>query len=553
MRTRDGRILGVLAIARSLPQPAFSAEDLRVTEVLADLAAFALERAQLLDDEEALGRAGRAISATLDPDEVIAAAIAQARELTGAARRGVRPRGRRRGACAAARSPRSPGRDVRVPVALGARLFGVLTATAGPEGFAPGGVARLVALAPVAAAALANALEYDRERRVAHAMTAGFVPQRPPELDDHEVGFVYEPAGREASGGDVFGIWTLPGGGLGLLVGDVSGSGLEVAATAAMVRFFVEARTFDCDRPAEVLAQANAILRSRLPEGLFVPAFLAIAEGRRLRWCNAGHPPPLLLRAAGGTSELGTTGLPLGIDAAADYRERECALAAGDVLVAATDGLWEARRDGVQFGDARLRELLAEHGRALAPQALAERLRDEAHALGAAARRRPRRARAAGAAVSATLRAEPPDGPASRALWAEYQALLADRLDAPVADPEHIFASPGSFSGPGSAWLVAYEDGGPVACGGLRRVDERTGEIKRMFVTARARGRGHGRALLTELERLAAEAGQQRLRLITTDVLGEARALYEACGYTIVATPREGDRQDYLMEKTLPS
>ena len=50
------------------------------------------------------------------------------------------------------------------------------------------------------------------------------------------------------------------------------------------------------------------------------------------------------------------------------------------MLVAATDGLWEARRDGVQFGDARLAGLLAEHGRALAPQALAERLRDEAHA-----------------------------------------------------------------------------------------------------------------------------------------------------------------------------
>jgi serine phosphatase RsbU (regulator of sigma subunit) len=212
-------------------------------------------------------------------------------------------------------------------------------------------------------------------------MTAGFVPQRPPELDEHEVGLVYEPAGRQASGGDVFGLWTLPDGELGLLVGDVSGSGLEVAATAAMVRFFVEARTFDCDRPAEVLRQTNSILCSRLPEGLFVPTFLAIADGRRLRWCNGGHPPPQLLRAAGGEpAELGTTGLPLGIDPDADYVERECALAPGDVVVAATDGLWEARRDGVQFGDARLAGLLAEHGLALDPQALAERLRDEAHA-----------------------------------------------------------------------------------------------------------------------------------------------------------------------------
>jgi serine phosphatase RsbU (regulator of sigma subunit) len=148
-----------------------------------------------------------------------------------------------------------------------------------------------------------------------------------------------------------------------------------------MVRFFVEARTFDCDRPADVLRQTNAILCSRLPEGLFVPTFLAVAEGRRLRWCNAGHPAPQLLRADGaGAAALGTTGLPLGIEAGADYQERECALAPGDVLVAATDGLWEARRDGVQVGDARLAGLLAAHGRVLAPQVLAERLRDEAHA-----------------------------------------------------------------------------------------------------------------------------------------------------------------------------
>ena len=101
--------------------------------------------------------------------------------------------------------------------------------------------------------------------------------------------------------------------------------------------------------------------------------------------------------------------------------------------------------------------------------------------------------------MSAALRAEPPDGPASRTLWAEYQALLGERLDVPPADPEHVFASPESFTGPGSAWLVAYEDGEPVACGGLRTLDEETGEIKRMFVTARARGRGYARAVLAEL------------------------------------------------------
>jgi hypothetical protein len=390
VRTGDGRILGVLAIARSLPQPAFSAEDLRVTVVLADLAALALERSELLDreerrarDEEALNRASHEVSRTLDLDDVVLAVAEQAASLSGAALVRVLRLDRGGKLHEVARSGRSGGAaepaadELQVPLALGPRVLGALAAEAPAT---DGGADRLAAFAPAAAAAIANALDYERERRVAHALTAGFIPERPPQLDDHEIGVLYEPAGEQASGGDVFGIWTLPSGGLGLLVGDVSGSGLEVAATAAMVRFFVEARTFDSHRPAEVLEQTNAILRGRLAAGLFVPAFLAVIDGHRLRWCNAGHPPPQLLRAGGETSELGTTGIPLGVDDDAGYEELECELGPGDVLVAATDGLWEARRDGVQFGDARLRDLLAEHGRALAPGALVRRLRDEADA-----------------------------------------------------------------------------------------------------------------------------------------------------------------------------
>ena len=90
-----------------------------------------------------------------------------------------------------------------------------------------------------------------------------------------------------------------------------------------------------------MLEQTNAILRGRLPEGLFVPSFLAIVEGHTLRWCNAGHPSPQLLRSDGATSALGTTGLPLGVDDHASTRSSSARLAEGDVLVAATDGLWQ--------------------------------------------------------------------------------------------------------------------------------------------------------------------------------------------------------------------
>jgi len=151
--------------------------------------------------------------------------------------------------------------------------------------------------------------------------------------------------------------------------------------------------------------------------------------------------------------------------------------------------------------------------------------------------------------VSVEIRDEPADGPAARALWAEYMALVASRLDHPVASPEAIFATTDAFGD--GAWIVLYDGGEAVACGGLRRVDDTTGEIKRMFVSASARGRGHGRRLLAELETRARTAGLTRIGLITTEVLTEARDLYASAGYEVVATPREGTRQDYWMEKLL--
>jgi len=151
------------------------------------------------------------------------------------------------------------------------------------------------------------------------------------------------------------------------------------------------------------------------------------------------------------------------------------------------------------------------------------------------------------------LRSEPADGPASRALWEEYMADVRGRLGPEFEPTEQIFATEDAFAGPGAAWLVGYEDGRPVCCGGLRALPGAgVCELKRMFVARAARGRGHGRALLRALERLAAEAGCRQVRLFTTEVLVEARALYEASGYWLAGTVRDGDRTDLWFEKTLP-
>src|SRR5207253_9807644 len=98
----------------------------------------------------------------------------------------------------------------------------------------------------------------------------------------------------------------------------------------------------------------------------------------------------------------------------------------------------------------------------------------------------------------AELREDPPHGPAARALFAEYMEFIRMRLELPddAVPPEHIFASEDVFRGTGGAWLVAFDGAGePVGCGGLRVLEPGVGEIKRMFVSARARGSGVGRRL----------------------------------------------------------
>ena len=97
--------------------------------------------------------------------------------------------------------------------------------------------------------------------------------------------------------------------------------------------------------------------------------------------------------------------------------------------------------------------------------------------------------------------------------------------------------SPDEFAPPLGLFLVGYAAGEPVVCGGWR-VHELIGpddaELKRMYVTPRARGLGYARAILAELERTAAMAGRTRMVLETGAKQPEALALYESAGYVPV-------------------
>ena len=88
---------------------------------------------------------------------------------------------------------------------------------------------------------------------------------------------------------------------------------------------------------------------------------------------------------------------------------------------------------------------------------------------------------------------------------------------------------------PHGVFLVGWLDGDPVACGGVRRHDDTTGEIKRMYVAPEHRGRGYSRAVLRALEERAAMLRYTRVVLETGTKQPEAIALYESEGYARVA------------------
>jgi GNAT superfamily N-acetyltransferase len=92
-------------------------------------------------------------------------------------------------------------------------------------------------------------------------------------------------------------------------------------------------------------------------------------------------------------------------------------------------------------------------------------------------------------------------------------------------------AGPAELSPPGGSFLVGFADGEPVCCGGVKRLDDRTCEIKKMYVVPARRGQGVARALLHTLEGSARKLGYEVARLDTGPKQLNARGLYESEGY----------------------
>jgi GNAT superfamily N-acetyltransferase len=119
----------------------------------------------------------------------------------------------------------------------------------------------------------------------------------------------------------------------------------------------------------------------------------------------------------------------------------------------------------------------------------------------------------------------------ARRLLQRYYHELALRFPNGFEPGHAAVAQLHEYAPPGGIFLVAFLSDAPIGCGALRRFDDNTAEVKRMWVDPVARGRGVGRGLLRELEASGVALGYQRLCLDTSAHLPEAVALYRSAGF----------------------
>lgn len=149
------------------------------------------------------------------------------------------------------------------------------------------------------------------------------------------------------------------------VIGDVCGHGVEAATVTALARYTIRADAVREISPARVLARLNAALLTQRPDSeRFLTAAYVMLFPRRghvdALLASAGHTPALLRDSDGTVRAVGHHGLPLGLFDRADLHDTRLSLKPGDTLLLYTDGVTEARRGREEYGEERLRGLLAD-------------------------------------------------------------------------------------------------------------------------------------------------------------------------------------------------
>ena len=153
--------------------------------------------------------------------------------------------------------------------------------------------------------------------------------------------------------------------------------------------------------------------------------------------------------------------------------------------------------------------------------------------------------------MDVVLRDEAFEGAAASDLLAAFESEIGSLYPGwhPGVGPT---ANSDEFAPPSGRFVVAYANGRPVGCGGVKRLDDRCAEIKRLYVAPGARRSGVARLILRRLEHLAGESGHAVVRLDTGDRQPGALALFLAAGYRHIADYNDNPFASHWLEKRLP-
>ncbi|MGC4893069.1 SpoIIE family protein phosphatase [Micromonospora sp. DT31] len=233
-------------------------------------------------------------------------------------------------------------------------------------------------------AAVAAADLYGEQAHLARVLQNSLLPPRLPQLPGMTLAGGYRAAGDSLRiGGDFYDLFSTPHGGL-FALGDVCGKGVGAAVLTGRVRQSLQTLRLVEPRPRELLELLNRALLDA-PDAARRAQFTTLLLGAlrrepdgglRVRVAGGGHPAPLVVRAGGGIETVRVGGMPVGALPGARFVDTEVRLAPGDLLLAYTDGVTQARggpTEPAMFGDTRLRRALAS-GAGLPPDALVERV-----------------------------------------------------------------------------------------------------------------------------------------------------------------------------------
>ena len=250
----------------------------------------------------------------------------------------------------------------------GRRLGAVVAESVDSDAFSQRERAVLSSYAAGAATALERILFYQKavegrelvsEMEVAGRVLHDLLPHECPVLDGMEVAAVYEPCSQV--GGDYYDLIPLGEDRWGFAMADVAGKGIPAALLVAALRASVFSLAKSSLTLRMIVGRTNQLLYESVGQTRYATFFFGLLDVplRRLIHINAGHPPPVLVRASGDVEFIYAGGLPLGLFPAPRYFEQVVQLGAGDLLAFYTDGITEsANRAGDLYGRDRLAALL---------------------------------------------------------------------------------------------------------------------------------------------------------------------------------------------------